>query len=44
MELPSKLIELIAIVTRPKVEEHMLMVLDRSKHEKHLSQPLETNI
>ena len=39
MELPSKLLEQIAFNTRPKIEEHMLIVMDRSCHEKHLSQP-----
>ena len=43
MELPSKLLEQIAFNTRPKNEEHMLVVLDKSTHEEHLSQPLQTN-
>ena len=43
MELPSKLIEQIAYNTRPKIEEHMLIVMDKSTHEEHLSQPLQTN-
>ena len=43
MELPSKLLEQIAFNTRPKIEEHMLIVMDKSTHEEHLSQPLETN-
>ena len=43
MELPSKLLEQIAFNTRPKIEEHMLIVMDKSTHEKHLSQPLRTN-
>ena len=43
MELPSKLLEQIAFNTRPKIEEHMLIVMDRSTHEEHLSQPLQTN-
>ena len=43
MELPSKLLEQIAFNTRPKVEEHMLIVMDKSTHEEHLSQPLQTN-
>ena len=41
--LPSKLLEQIAFNTRPKVEEHMLIVMDKSTHEEHLSQPLQTN-
>ena len=43
MELPSKLLEQIAFNTRPKIEEHMLIVMDKSTHEEHLSQPLRTN-
>ena len=43
MEIPSKLLEKIAFITRPKIEEHMLMVMDKSTHEEHLSQPLQTN-
>ena len=42
MELPSKLLEQIAFNTRPKIEEHMLIVMDNITHEKHLSQPLQT--
>ena len=44
MELPSKLLEQIAFNTRPKIEEHMLIILDKSTHEEHLLQPLQTNI
>ena len=44
MELPSKLLEQIAYNTRPKIEEHMLVVMDKSTHEEHLFQPLQTNI
>ena len=43
MELSSKLLEQIAFNTRPKIEEHMLIVMDKSVHEEHLSQPLQTN-
>ena len=43
MELPSKLLEQIAFNTRPKIEEHMLMIMDKYTHEEHLSQPLQTN-
>ena len=42
MELPSKLLEQIAFNTRTKIEEHMLIVMDKSTHEEHLSQPLQT--
>ena len=43
MELPCKLLEQIVFNTRPKKEEHMLLVMDKSMHEEHLSQPLQTN-
>ena len=43
MELSSKLLEQIAFNTRPKIEEHMLIVMDKSIHEEHLSQALQTN-
>ena len=43
MELPSKLLEQIAFNTRSKIEEHLLTVMDKSIHEEHLSQPLQTN-
>ena len=43
MELSSKLLERIAFNTRPKIEEHMLIIMDKSTHEEHLSQPLQTN-
>ena len=43
MELQSKLLEQIAFNTRPKIEEHMLIVMDKSTHEEHLFQPLQTN-
>ena len=43
MELPSKILEQIAFNTRPKIEEHMLIVMDKSTHEEHLSQSLQTN-
>ena len=43
MELPSKLLEQIAFNTRPKIEEHMLIVMNESIHEEHLSQSLQTN-
>ena len=43
MELPSKLLEQIALNTRPKIEEHLLIVMDESTHEELLSQPLQTN-
>ena len=42
MELPSKLLEQIVFNTRPKIGEHMLIVMDKSTHEEHLSQPFQT--
>ena len=44
MELPSKLLEQIAFNTRPKIEEHMLIVMVKSTHEDHLFPPLQTDI
>ena len=43
MELPSKISEQKSFNTRPKIEEHMLIVMDRSTHEERLSPPLQTN-
>ena len=43
MELPSKLLEQIAFNTRPKIEEHMLFVMDKPAHKELLYQPLQTN-
>ena len=43
MELPSKILEQIAFNTRPKLEEHMLIIMDKFTHEEHLFQPLQTN-
>ena len=43
MELPSKILEQIAFNNRSKFEEHMLIVMDKSTHEEHLSQSLQTN-
>ena len=40
MELPSKFSEQIAFNTRPKIEEHMLTVMDKSTHEENVSQSL----
>ena len=44
MQLPSKLLEQITFNTRPKLEEHMLIVMKKSTHEKHLSQALQSNM
>ena len=43
MELPNKTLEQIAFNTRPEVDEKMLTVMDKSIHEEHLPQPLQTN-
>ena len=43
MEPSSKILEQIAFNTRSRIEEHILMVMDKSTHEKHLSQLLQTN-
>ena len=43
MELPSKMLEQIAFNTRPKIEEHILIVMKKGTHEEHLFQPLQTN-
>ena len=42
MELPCEILGQIAFNTRPKIEEHMLIVMDKSTREEHLSQPLQT--
>ena len=43
MELSSKILETIAFNTRAKIEAHMLIVMDKSTHEEHLAQSLQTN-
>ena len=43
MKLPTKLLEQIAFITRSKIEEHILIVMDKRAHEEHLSQPLQAN-
>ena len=35
MELPSKILEKIAFFTRSKIDEHILIAMDKSTHEKH---------
>ena len=40
--IPTKLSEKNVFNTRPKVEEHVLIVMNKSTHEEHLSQPLQT--
>ena len=41
--LRSKLLEQIAFNTRAKIEEHLLIIMDKSTHEEYLSEPLQTN-
>ena len=43
MNLASRILEQIAVNTRAKIEEYMLIVMDKSTHEEHLSQSLQTN-
>ena len=43
MELPSKLLEQKAYNTKSKTQEHLLIVMDKSNHEEHFFQPLQTN-
>ena len=43
MKLPSKILQQIASNTRPKIEKHMLKVMDKYTYEQHLSQPIQTN-
>ena len=43
MELPSKFLEQLAFNLRPKMEEHLLIVMDKSTQEENLAQPLQTN-
>ena len=40
MEVPSKVLEQTAFNTRPKIGEHMLIVVDISIHEENLAQPI----
>ena len=44
MELSSKLLKQLAFNTRPKLEELMLIVMDKSTHEENFSQLIRTNI
>ena len=41
--LMSKLLEQTAFKKRLKIEEHKLIVLDKSSHEEYLSQLIQTN-
>ena len=43
MELPSKKLEQIAINARPKIDDRMSFLMDKSTDEENLSQPRQTN-
>ena len=43
MELPTEILQQRALNFRPKIEEHMLIVMDKSNEEEHLSQTKPTN-
>ena len=43
MELSIKLLEQIVFNTRPKIEEHILIVMKKSTNEEHFAQALKTN-
>ena len=43
LELPDIVFEQIVFNTRPKIEKHMLIVVDNSTNEEQLSQPTLTN-
>ena len=40
MASSNKIVEQFAFNTRPKIEEHILVVMDKSTHDEHLPQPL----
>ena len=42
MELANKLLDQNAFNTRPKIEEQLLIVMDKSIHEENSAQPLQT--
>ena len=44
MELPSKILEKTVFKTRLKIEEHMLVVVDKSTQEENKSQRLQFHI
>ena len=43
MELPGQFLEQIVSNSRPKIDEHMLVVVDKSTLEEYLSQSLQTD-
>ena len=42
MELLNKLSDQIAFNTRPKIEEHLLIIMNNSTHEENLAPSLQT--
>ena len=42
VELPCKMLEQMAFNTGPKIEEHILIVMDKSIHKENLAQPSKT--
>ena len=44
MELPKKMLEQIDFSIGNKIEEQVLIVMDKNTHEEHLSQPLQRKI
>ena len=43
LELPSKLLEQVAFNEGPTIEEHIVLVTDKSTHEEHFCKPSKTN-
>ena len=43
MNLISKLLEQIAFITRAKIEEHILIIMNKSTHTEHFYEPIQTN-
>ena len=43
MELPPKRLQQIEFITRPRMEERLMIVLEESTHGENLSQPLQNN-
>ena len=43
MELPSIILEQLAFSTGPEIQESILLVMKKSTHEEHLTQPIQTN-
>ena len=43
MELPSKFLEQKVFKTKLKLQDHILIVMDKSIHEEHFYQQIQTN-